>query len=135
MDGHLRRIFREHLRAGWDWQSIETWGVGAGVPDGNFCSQGTEGWVEFKACRGWRVPIDPTQVAWIERRCRAGGRVFVAVRKDQSLFLFPGLAARRLLEEDFREVDRLGDWHGGPARWDWAAVGACLVYKAPQLVV
>jgi len=128
MDGHLRQLFRTHLRGGWDWQSIENWGVGSGVPDANFCGPGgVEGWVEFKAARGWQVPLAPTQVAWIERRVRAGGRVFVAVRKDQSLWLFHGAHAREFATGDLRHASSLGEWHGGPARWDWSAIGALLV--------
>src|SRR5262245_13192477 len=127
MDGYLRTLFRTHLRADFDWQSIEIVGVGSGVPDGNYCCSGVEGWVEFKAARGWRVPMRPTQVAWIERRCRAGGRVFVAVRRDQSLYLYPGTTARQLLTEDLRSVEPLGLWHGGPAKWDWGAVRQHLV--------
>jgi len=127
MDGHLRVLFRTHLRVNFDWQAVETWGVGAGVPDGNFCSSGVEGWIEFKGARGWKVPIDPTQVAWIERRRRAGGRVFIGVRKDRALYLFHGDRARELLEGDLRSVTPLAVWDGGPAKWDWAAVAECLL--------
>ena len=128
MDGHLRQLFRTHLRAGWDWQSVENWGVGSGVPDANFCGPGgVEGWVEFKVAIGWQVRVAPTQVAWIGRRVRAGGRVFVAVRRDQSLWLFHGDRAMDLAMGDIRSVPNLGHWHDGPARWDWSEVGALLV--------
>jgi hypothetical protein len=100
------------------------------VPDGNFCSGGVEGWVEFKAARGWRVPLAPTQVAWIERRVRAGGKVLVAVRRDRSMWLFDGSVARQLMTQDLRAVPHLGEWHGGPSRWDWSRIGALLVSKA-----
>jgi len=128
VDGHLRTLFRTHLREGWDWQSVENWGVGSGVPDANFCGPGgVEGWVEFKAARGWRVALAPTQVAWMERRARVKGRTFIAVRKDQSLWLYPGACARELAAGDIRSVPYLGEWHGGPTKWDWRAVGALLV--------
>jgi len=37
-DGNLRPIFREHLRVGFDWTSVETGSTILGVPDSNYCA-------------------------------------------------------------------------------------------------
>lgn len=120
MDGELSGILRRHLPQV-HWQRIETAGVGSGVPDLNYCCDGAEGWVELKRATGRVVGVRPTQVAWIERRMRAGGRVFIMVRRDDRLWMFSGLLARGLLTRDCRLADEDG-WGGGPARWPWDTV-------------
>jgi hypothetical protein len=140
-DGGLRRIFAEHLPM-FHFQSVETGGTGRGIPDTNFCGDGAEGWLEFKATDGWRVTIAPEQVAWAERRLRAGGRVFLAVRRKASagprrgaavdtLYLYSGAKIRPLAGHAITDVLRLGQWEGGPAQWDWEAVRKLLIRSAP----
>jgi hypothetical protein len=121
IDGGLRKLFHKNLPG--HWQAIETGGVGVGIPDSNFCIDKVEGWVEFKQTEGWKVRIAPHQVAWIERRHRNGGRVFIAVRrKKDELWLFRPLAGRRLLMKGLNKVEKsllVGFWAGGPAEWPW----------------
>lgn len=143
-DGNLRPIFREKLRVGFHWQSIETGGTGRGVPDSNYCCAGVEGWVEFKRTSGWDVPLRPEQVGWLVRRHMAGGRVFVAVRRQHrggprlgdpvdELWLLRGGSARELVSGGLRSgVGVVGVWSGGPARWGWEAVREALV-RTPGL--
>lgn len=134
MDGELRTLFRQHLPK-FHWVSIETWPVSSGVPDSNYCAAGgVEGWVEFKKISGWKIPWKQPylQVAWLERRSRTGGRCFLAVRRNQALYVFRGSDARRVLEEGIRGPLPVGMWEGGPSHWDWARVGEILteaVYK------
>jgi len=144
-DGNLRAIFTERLsRLGAHVQAIETGGVGAGVPDLNFClplprvptgdhGRGTEGWVECKRGEGVKgdiVKVRPHQIAWAERRARAGGRVFLAVRQHPASV--PSLDELWLLgPQHFRATrltpaSSLGHWPGGPARWDWEEIMAIL---------
>jgi hypothetical protein len=135
IDGGLRGLFQRHL-LGWHWQAIETGGTGRGVADLNGCCDGREVWLEMKQTSSWKVSsFYPEQVAWAERRARAGGRVLVAVRqtgreRDDLWLLAPG-AARLLI--DRTRLDKvpsdllLGRWEGGPARWDWDGVCSCLV--------
>lgn len=129
VDGRLRKIFHEHLDG--HWQAIESGAVGSGTPDSNFCIAGTEGWIEFKKADHWRCKIAPHQVAWIERRHRNGGRVFIAVRRaDDELWLFRAMAGRRLLTKRVSEVEKsllLGHWTGGVTKWDWAEIKKKLV--------
>jgi len=134
IDGGLSAIFRRHLPEA-HWQSVETSGTGRGVPDLNYCLDGREGWIELKLVSGWRIPsMRPEQVAWAERRARAGGRVFLAGRKGGALWLWDAsLAARALIDGgDVREVPALLRGLGGPARWPWAAIAA-LLRSAPAV--
>lgn len=127
IDGGLRKLFQRHLPAV-HWQAIETGGTGLGVPDLNGCDRGVEYWIECKRVHGWKVTVRPQQVAWIERRARCGGRVFIAARKSTMLWLLPAPAAR-LLANGCRinaVPVTLGHWQGGPQGWDWAAIGKIL---------
>jgi hypothetical protein len=133
LDGELRKLFRQSIPR-FHWTAVETWPVSVGVPDANYCADGIEGWVEMKKIRGWKIPWKEPylQVAWIERRTRSGGRVFLAVRREQDLYLFWGRDVRQLLEEGIRGPQPAGHWSGGPAKWDWAEIERLLmVYKTP----
>lgn len=142
-DGGLRPMFRERLRQHWHWQSIETAAVVGGVPDSNYCCQGIEGWCEFKATRAWSVKFRPTQPGWIYRRCRAGGRVWVPVRRwhttgpeeTDELWMVPGRCVIPLVRGGLREVRSVSSvWGGGPRHWDWEVVGRLLL-SSPSVVV
>jgi hypothetical protein len=128
-------LFRKNLPG--HWQSIETGGTGRGVPDSNYCINGKEGWVEFKCCDAQKVVIRPEQVAWIHRRVREGGRVWIATRRQHSggprkgdpcdeLFLTPGSDILALCEDGLFGAT-YHSFANGPARWDWEAVGRILV--------
>ena len=80
-DGDLRSIFRRRLPK-FHWVSIETGGTGRGIPDAEYCHRGVSGWVEFKVTMAWSVDLRAEQVAWLMRRARAGGRCWVAVRRQ-----------------------------------------------------
>lgn len=137
-DANLRQLEMKWLK-NVHWQPIETWSTGQGVPDVNGCSNGVEAWIENKWTKGWKVDTSPHQIAWIERRVRNGGRVFIAVRRltvagprkgkaVDELYLFKGADVRLLAElgigyckADFSEARSLLSCEGGPAAWDWNA--------------
>jgi hypothetical protein len=99
------------------------------VPDVNYCGEGSEGWIELKKTDGWVVNVSPHQVAWMERRMRAGGRVFIMVRrKGDELWLLPGSAARGLAskKETLRTLSAIAKFEGGPRAWDWTQISALL---------
>jgi hypothetical protein len=121
-DGNLRPLFARHMPRA-HWVSVETWSTGQGVPDTEYCFPGgRSGWIEFKAATGWKVNLSPHQVAWIERRVRAGGRAFIAVRKGNELFVYPGSEARILFLSGMKNLAASVSCAGGPTRWDWEAV-------------
>jgi hypothetical protein len=129
IDGGLARLLAVGLPR-FHWQRIETGGTGLGIPDLNYCCDGSEGWIECKRSDGWVVDFSPQQIAWIERRLRAGGRVFVFVRRaGDELFVLPGSAARPLLtrSESLRTVARIAFFPGGPRAWNYAEIGRILV--------
>lgn len=140
-DGGLRGLFRAHL-PDFHWQSIETGGTGRGIPDSNFCRDGAEGWIEFKQTDGYVAALRTGQIGWLERRARAGGAVFVGVRRwhdggarrgaaVDELWLLAGAAAGFVRTNGLRREARyvLGVWENGPARWDWWKIGSILVRR------
>ena len=150
IDGGLRKMFHEKMP--WvDWQAVETGGTGRGIPDTNFCGPSdagpVEGWCEMKLATAWSVDLRPEQVAWIHRRWRAGGRVWVAVRRKTTggprlgspadeLVLVQGGHIRALAQDGLKLDPALiaARWAGGPRAWPWQVVWATLAgtYAAPQ---
>lgn len=127
IDGGLRKLFRQQLR--WDWQAIESGITGSGIPDSNYCTDGVEGWLEFKRTLGWTVSFQPYQVPWIMRRCRAGGRVHVAVRQVRRggdvLWLYHGLMAATLEEAGLQGAAAIGRWD---EPWPWKEIGEAILF-------
>jgi hypothetical protein len=98
-----------------------------GVPDLNYCYNGVEGWIEMKRASGLRCHVEPEQIAWMERRARAGGRTFLAVRritKPTGFWLFRGTDARQLGR--LEDVKPLLFSMGNPASWPWSKVKTLL---------
>jgi len=147
IDGGLRGIFRQHLKLV-DWTSIETGITERGVPDGNGCYEGVEFWIEYKKAKGNLVQLRPQQVAWLMKRARHGGNVFVAVRRQEppsrkqkrgeldELWLFRGDYAAHLKTHGLRLLEPgalLGVWTDGPKRWNWPQILSILANKkAPR---
>lgn len=146
VDGGLRQLFRQHLPK-MHWQSIEVAAIAKGVPDCNCCYQGVEFWVENKRSNAYTIGLRPEQVAWLDRRARNGGTVFIAVRRitkrgprrgaaADELWLLDGRAARAIGRLNSLQMVRairpelvLCVEEGGPTRWQWSSVGAALVRK------
>jgi hypothetical protein len=134
-DGGLRQLFQRRFTT-WHWQSIESWSTGRGVPDLNYCAAGYEGWIELKKAEANAVTITAEQVGWAERRMRAGGHVFLAVRQmhapgprsplRDALWLYHASALRHVKEGGLTSTPPLGYWPDGPAKWDWAAIQTIL---------
>lgn len=119
------------------WQAIELGVLGSGVPDDNYCLDGTEGWLEYKATETYAVGLEPEQVGWIDRRMRAGGRVFVVTRRAHDggpqkgppcdeLWVHEGWDAKVLRRLGLMAAPPILMMEGGPSRWDWGRVRATL---------
>lgn len=132
IDAGLRTLFHHHLRS-YHWIAVETALTGAGVPDSNYCCSGIEGWVEYKATKGWGVSMRVEQVGWILRRCRAGGRVFIAVRQTgirDDLWLIKGAFVVEARDNGLKELPPgalVYRGAGGPKGWDWNSVSRGLL--------
>jgi hypothetical protein len=128
-DGGLRQLERQYLPT-FHLVSIETPMTGSGVPDMNYCIDGVEGWIENKMTRAWAVKLRVEQIGWIMRRTRAGGNVWIAVRRmvtmDDSLYLFAGSQVKTLADRGMKNAKHALCTSGGPARWDWQAVARLL---------
>lgn len=133
-DGDLGKLIQRYL-PGPHWQRVETGGTGRGIPDINGCMDGVEVWVENKATDGWTAGLRAEQVGWIDRRARAGGRVFVLVRRTveagprrgdaaDDLYLYAGRDVVRLARDGMGRggPEPLLYSTGGPGRWDWTTV-------------
>lgn len=135
-DGGLRGIFRVKLPHV-HWTPIETGLTASGVPDMEGCLRGRQFWVENKLADAYAVGIDSFQIAWHERRARAGGRTFLAVRltatagprkgaaRDE-LFMYRGARIREVYHKGLR-VFPLLHLTGGPSDWDWDRVEEVLL--------
>jgi hypothetical protein len=135
VDGGLPQLLIERLPHV-DWVRIESGMTARGAPDMNGCRSGTDCWVEAKLAAGWVVKkAKAQQVAWLERRTRAGGRCIVAVRQTGAkgrdvLWLFRAGALRLLFDgsrlDQIPAEMRLGRHTGGPAVWRWNEIEAAL---------
>jgi hypothetical protein len=125
-DGGLRGVFKDHLK-GWQLTPIETGVIVSGVPDAEFCAPGgISGWIEFKYVRqGNAVGLRPAQVAWIDRRYRLGGRVFIAVQRRDELYIYDGSGVRELKIHGLESTKGL--LHQSVGRWDWDAISEALL--------
>lgn len=126
IDGGLRKLFHANVKR-CHWTAIESGLTSRGIPDSHFCMPGSQGWVEFKRCKHWRVPMRPEQIGWIERQIRMGGRVFIAVRRaEDELWLLPGSTARTIKIDGLRAVPShsvLGMWRiGSGAVLPWGEI-------------
>ena len=124
IDGGLRSLFSKNIPG--HWTPVETGGTALGVPDSEYCLVGGyQGWVEFKQCKSNAVVIRPQQVGWIERRVRMGGRVFVAVRRNDDLLLFHGEGVRALKVKGIAGAQKhlLGMWN---SKWNWQHIAEIL---------
>jgi hypothetical protein len=128
-DDGLRPLFFKNLKHDCQWSPIETGDITGGVPDATFCFDGgIEGWVEFKATEGWKPVFRPLQVAWIDRRSRLGGRVWVATRRRvklvDDLYMTPGFHVKELATQGFTDnvLEDTYCFTGGPRTWRWSEV-------------
>ena len=141
IDGGLRPMFRDKLRRGFQWTSVESGSTIQGIPDSEFCSGGVSRWVEYKVTDAWAVGLSKEQSSWHEVRHLRGGVSFVAVRRRHSggprkgpavdeLWLYRGEFARELRKLGLKApVTPEGVWEGGPERWDWEAVASLLTRR------
>jgi hypothetical protein len=142
IDGGLSQHFQKNLPL-WDWQRVENSAVGRGVPDLNGCFNGTEVWIENKTTEAWKVDLRPEQSAWAARRARAGGRVFIAVRRlckagprrpgADELYLFGAHQGQDLITQSLKTVIPLGLWVGRPASWGWPAIQNLLLTSQDRI--
>jgi len=127
------------------WQAIESALTGSGIPDSNGCHDEQEFWMECKSTQAWAVKFEPEQIGWIHRRTRAGGLVWIAVRRRHEggprigdpvdeLWLVQGCWVRELAGNGLKHMLET-PWpttfvfHDGPSKWEWPLVLKTLTRK------
>lgn len=111
-----------------DARSVENGLVGPGTPDVNFI----EGWVELKSLDSLPKRLDSTKVkiehytpqqrAWIFKRYKRGGKVFLLLKVEGHWLLFDGLyAAKKVGRVVFQELvdNALRYWPKKPSKEDF----------------
>lgn len=130
-DAGLRGILHRSMPEA-QWTAVETGMTAGGVPDSEYCFPGgIQGWVESKRIYGRRVIMRATQVGWLMRRRRLGGRCFIAAYKKSPqpavLMLWDGADAAALVNRRVDEVPAMGCWEGrSPADWPWDEIRSIL---------
>jgi hypothetical protein len=140
-DNGLRLIFRQYMREGMFWTTVETGLTAAGVPDSNYLARGgIEGWLELKACEANAVKVRAEQIGWHSRRARYGGRSWFGIRKQHAggkrlgvaideLYMVAGCYAQELSEEGLDCGRALFMGGGGPPCWQWRKAHGLLIGK------
>lgn len=143
IDGGLWPLVKAHLSGpGVDFQRIESGAVGSGCPDLNYCIDGVDGWIEFKATENYTVVFRQEQPGWIARRTRAGGRVLILTRRRHGGGPRKGEPVDELWVHWGRDVFDIHSGgllaaklalcqEGGPRYWDWGLVRQTLVGPMP----
>lgn len=78
----LRKYIAEKIHG--HVSQLESHATAAGVPDTNYCINGTEGWIEMKFTRGnKKFKYRGTQKAWFRDRLKAGTKnLFILWRRE-----------------------------------------------------
>jgi Holliday junction resolvase len=134
-ESDFRRLFRKFLPQV-HWATVESRATESGIPDINGCIAGSEFWLECKLTKAYAVVMRPMQIAWILRRVRHGGKVFIAVRKKNSkvdeLYLIDGAYVKTLHEKGLHGIEPIGI--DGPKSWSWSVVAGRLAGTVPPPV-
>jgi hypothetical protein len=81
------------------WERIENTAA-SGIPDVLIVSSSLPTYfIELKMARGNKVPLRPSQVAWITRASRLHAPIFILVRKEDTIKLFAGKSVIDLVQE------------------------------------
>lgn len=86
------------------WDRIES-STSKGIPDLDICHKGRCTKVELKYEKGNQVHLRPEQRNWINKRIKAGGRVYILVKRQTAkvdqIEIYNGLAANSLYNREF----------------------------------
>lgn len=83
----VKKAFKE-MGAGVHVSWIESHATALGVPDLNYCLDGTEGWLELKASPD--IEIRASQVIWMKEHIKSGGHPLFFFRWDNMFLIVPG---------------------------------------------
>ncbi len=94
--------------------------VTSGMPDVNYCIDGKEGWIELKAPTepkraesklfGSNHKLLQTQLNWILRQVKAGGRCFVFIATDKHYIMMHGKDADMINDATVQQLKKKSVW-------------------------
>ena len=111
-------------------QRIETQ-IERGIPDVHYCSYGQTGWLEGKYLRSpkrektkLKLKLSIEQIAWHKSYTYHGGLVYIIVKKDKKIYLFPSSEGEALAIGVTRE-----EWEQKAIAKDWNTIKKILSKK------
>ena len=111
-------------------QRIETQ-IERGIPDVHYCSAGQTGWLEGKYLRSpkrektkLKLKLSIEQIAWHKSYTHHGGLVYIIVKKDKEIYLFPSSEGETLAIGVTRE-----EWEQKAIAKDWNTIKKILSNK------
>tara|TARA_Y100000310_G_scaffold110569_1_gene108934 strand:+ start:19215 stop:19607 length:393 start_codon:yes stop_codon:yes gene_type:complete len=111
-------------------QRIETQ-IERGIPDVYYCSAGQSGWLEGKYVRSpkrektkLKLKLSIEQIAWHKSYTYHGGLVYIIVKKDKKIYLFPSSEGEALAIGVTRE-----EWEKKAIAKDWNTIKKILSNK------
>ena len=111
-------------------QRIETQ-IERGIPDVHYCSNGQTGWLEGKYLRSpkrektkLKLKLSIEQIAWHKSYTYHGGLVYIIVKKDKKIYLFPSSEGEALAIGVTRE-----EWEKKAIAKDWNTIKKILSNK------
>jgi hypothetical protein len=111
-------------------QRIETQ-IERGIPDVHYCSAGQSGWLEGKYVRSpkrektkLKLKLSIEQIAWHKSYTYHGGLVYIIVKKDKEIYLFPSSEGEALAIGVTRE-----EWEQKAIAKDWNTIRIILSKK------
>jgi len=94
--------------------------AGSGTPDVNFCSNGTECWVEMKSPQepkretsqlfGGRHKLSQAQMNWFLRQRNAKGKAYVLIITDKRMLLIDGQHADDINAMTVNQLCEIASW-------------------------
>lgn len=125
----FRRQFSQKLSNQFLFTQIESHGASPGIPDTHFLVKRSNntGFIEFKymAKRASRIDLRKTQVIWIPRYVRNGGKCFIAAKvAKKAIYIWPGKFAKELHKgENIWEIENK---HFAIGKVDWDEIAYLL---------
>lgn len=108
-----------------------------GPPDVNFCYSGVEGWIELKFIDS--IPkrdtskvfgskgLRPSQIIWIHRRVKRGGRVFILAKMGEGIALVHGCWAKEFNDWTISDFGEKARWLHAGRNPDWEGLLKSLI--------
>lgn len=96
-----RKVIRLIEKAGGHVSSVESPASSPGIPDLDFCIDGTEGHIELKIAGNGG--LRSTQSMWFKQRLKAGGKPWILIYSVEGVYLIAGEHYRLVISMNQKE--------------------------------